>query len=617
MTLDPRDRKSWQGFVDLLMPPAGYRIKSALGTTFGLSMDALTAALLAMVEADGEELEKDPVAGVIAATKLRNNVRILVHPGTISSGPPGLDRRFLALLDRLIIETPQDRGLFHPKVWALRFGKIGQSIQQDSEDIGRLIVCSRNLSCSTSFEVSCVVEGHPATKKQSPSPFSIELGKAMASWISAYRLSGPVAALPAFVGRLKLDVPHEATAEFHFCWQGTDTHSIFRRLPEELKRAVIVSPFLGPSFLARMASKAQRLQVISSKEALDALDDDTFAALKSLADANHEPAAYQITPLHHTQDSEGGTIDGLHAKVLLIEDSYGGAATYVGSANATDPGWGTIKAHNVEAMAELRPGLGIDRFLTWFVRPNKTQTHPWIMEYERSLRSEPDPTNEAERKLLSALREVAVTDLTLRYEPEGQRLILATSSKQPLSPASPRLADVEFAFRPLLLPDAPECWCKLDDLSPPGRTFDNVPLDQVSKFVVVRAKSSSLAMEKTRWLLASFEQGERTLDQRDEVLREKIMATADPAAVLNALIRGLAYLSTASTSKSPEGHGPPSVKHLLGKTPLESLLEAVAREPSTIAEMRMVLGSVGGAALKELCDDLEEVVGQVQSEISA
>ena len=32
MTLDPRERKSWQGFLDLLQPPAGYRLSAALGT---------------------------------------------------------------------------------------------------------------------------------------------------------------------------------------------------------------------------------------------------------------------------------------------------------------------------------------------------------------------------------------------------------------------------------------------------------------------------------------------------------------------------------------------------------------------------------------------------------
>lgn len=617
MTLDPKDRRSWQGFIDLLTPPPGYRLKSALGTTFGMSMDALTAAMLAMSDADGESLNENPVAGVIAATKLRDKVRILVHPGTISSGPTGLDRRFLALLDRMILEIPQNPGLFHPKVWALRFGKIGRPEGQDSEDIGRLIVCSRNLSSSNCFEASCHVEGTIAARNQPPSRFSGEVGQALESWIGSHRLPAPVKALLGFLRNLKLEVPTEAADEFRFRWQRARKSGLSVLLPSKLNRAVIVSPFLSASFVDHLASRTKRLQIISSQEALDGLNEETFAKLKSLVEAQGEVAAYQITQLAHTTNPEGGSIDGLHAKLLLIEDSQGRTATYVGSANATDSGWGRPKAHNVEAVAELRPGLGIDRFLGWFVRPSKTQIHPWIMEYDRSLRSESDPAHEAERKLLSALREVATLKLILRYEPDRQRLILANASEQSLFPRSQALLGIEFSFRPLLIPDTPDHWCKPDDLAHQGCIFNEVSLDQVSKFVVIRAKSQNPRLEKTRWVMAHLKQAEETLDRRDELLRETIMSTVDPAAVLNALFFGLANLPSNSASNSPSAHGTASMKHLLGKTPLERLLETVAREPGTIREIRMLLGSVGGAGLKQFCDVLEQVITESHSDISA
>ena len=46
MNLNPEDRKNWNGFLDLLQPPQGYRLGAALGTTFGMSMDALVAAIM-------------------------------------------------------------------------------------------------------------------------------------------------------------------------------------------------------------------------------------------------------------------------------------------------------------------------------------------------------------------------------------------------------------------------------------------------------------------------------------------------------------------------------------------------------------------------------------------
>src|SRR5688572_30836174 len=105
MTLDPRERKSWQGFLDLLQPPAGYRLASAVGTSFGLSIDALTAALLSMCDTDGEALANDPVAGALAITRLRSRVRVLVHPGTVSATSSAGTNRFIAMLDRLIVEV--------------------------------------------------------------------------------------------------------------------------------------------------------------------------------------------------------------------------------------------------------------------------------------------------------------------------------------------------------------------------------------------------------------------------------------------------------------------------------------------------------------------------------
>ena len=58
-------------------------------------------------------------------------------------------------------------------------------------------------------------------------------------------------------------------------------------------------------------------------------------------------------------------------------------------------------------MAEMRPGIGLDRFVMGFIRESKTKVHPWIVEYDRSARTEPDSSKEAERRVLAALRDVA------------------------------------------------------------------------------------------------------------------------------------------------------------------------------------------------------------------
>jgi hypothetical protein len=70
-------------------------------------------------------------------------------------------------------------------------------------------------------------------------------------------------------------------------------------------------------------------------------------------------------------------------------------------------------------MVEMRPGIDIDRFVAGFIRESKTKIHPWVSEYDRSAKPEPDQEKEAERHMLAALREVAKTELTVHYEPDG------------------------------------------------------------------------------------------------------------------------------------------------------------------------------------------------------
>jgi hypothetical protein len=180
MKLNPEDKKNWHGFLDLLQPPPGYRLGAAIGTTFGLSMDALIAALLSMCDADGEELAGNPVAATMAITRMSSKVRVLVHPATIT-GPSanGGSSRFIALLDRLLVEVQPASGLFHPKVWALRFEHIGIAKDDIPKEIGRVLVGSRNLTRSTCFELGAVFEGRVLSESAEGSEIGADVLRAV------------------------------------------------------------------------------------------------------------------------------------------------------------------------------------------------------------------------------------------------------------------------------------------------------------------------------------------------------------------------------------------------------------------------------------------------------
>jgi hypothetical protein len=618
MMLDPRDRKSWQGFLGLLQPPSGYRLSAALGTSFGLSIDALTAALLAMCDADGEGLAHDPVASVLALTRLRSKVRVLVHRGTISGRVQAGSTRYIALLDRLLVEVQPTSGLFHPKVWALQFDRLSNSSSsRQPESIGRVVVSSRNLALSTAFELGAVFEGPVAAtgRNHAASAFSSDVGEALQAWLSFSRAAVPnaIAQLPRFIQRVDFAVPREAQDSLRVRWQGAGRQPLSAQIPMQIERAVVLSPFVQPGFLTAVASRTKQLQVVSTPEALDALDDETFSAVEGMRERQGTPVLYQVGGIG---EPEAGFIEGLHAKVLLVEGAQGEQLTLVGSANATGPGWGLVAGANVEAMVEMRPGIGIDRFISAFVRETKTKIHPWMTEYDRTARNASDPEREAERALLAALRDLAGAEFKIQYDAAAKRLTVV------VEPRAARVVDghpdLEFSFAPLLLTDRAGGWTPIRRVATRASEFNDVPLDGVTAFVAVRARSSSPQLERTRLVLGHLDMSEADLDSRDALVRKDILTTADPATVLNALIRGLSYISNGSLQPA-EGHGRngtrAGIQHLFQEATLERLLQVVAIEPTLIPEMRMLLGPSGGKDFHRFCDDLEEALRQVELEV--
>jgi hypothetical protein len=612
VTLDPRERKSWHGLFEAFQPPSGYRLSAALGTSFGLSVDAFVAGLLAMSDADPDSLAGEPLAGVIAATRLGSRVRVLVHPGTISGPSAPKTNRFVALLDRMIVEVKPRAGLFHPKVWALRFEKQGHGASTEPRLRGRILVSSRNLAPSNSFELATILDGQPASASAAASPFSVDVGDALASWLAdgTARVPAAVQQLPAFMRGLELDLPSEAGTECRLRWQGVGRRPLENALPERLKRVVVVSPFVQPEFLAAVAARSDELQLVGTKEAIDALDEDSVSRMAMRAPRSDLPALYCVKDLKEPDDPEGAHLEGVHAKLLIAEDENGNSVTFLGSANATGPGWGLSGNGNVEAMVEMRPGIGIDQFVSAFIRESKAKLHPWIAEYDRSDRGAVDPESEGERVLLRALRQAATLKFEMAYDEGTEALVL--SVQLPARAKWLSEPNCEYLAAPLLLLDRPDAWTPLGELASTSRVFDATPLDKVTSFVAIRAATTSPPMQRTRLAIARLELSDDALNRRDDAIRHEVVVNADPAAVLNALVKGLAFLPR-ETGESRNGRrgGTLTLQRILAEASLEKLLEAVALRPDLIREIRQLLGSIDGP-FRQLCDDLEQVVAVVR-----
>jgi hypothetical protein len=250
-----------------------------------------------------------------------------------------------------------------------------------------VLIGSRNLTRSTSFELGVVFEGTVASGGASASEIGADVAGALREWMSATGVHFPeaVSGLPRFLRTLAFDLPHEASAALRLHWQGDGRRPLADALPNRLRRAMLVAPFIQPDFVTHLINRTETLCVVSLPESLDALPDDTIAMLDARATEQGSPVLYQVTSHGNPDDSY---IDGIHAKLLLTENARQQEATFVGSANATGPGWGIGGPANVEAMVEIRPGIGIDRFVAGFIRESKAKIHPWVSLYDRAAKAE-------------------------------------------------------------------------------------------------------------------------------------------------------------------------------------------------------------------------------------
>lgn len=67
-------------FLDLVRPPAGYRLEFGIGTTYSLDFVALTAALLALIDVDCNEAgSAQQVDTLHAITRVSERLRVFVN----------------------------------------------------------------------------------------------------------------------------------------------------------------------------------------------------------------------------------------------------------------------------------------------------------------------------------------------------------------------------------------------------------------------------------------------------------------------------------------------------------------------------------------------------------
>lgn len=358
-----------QSLVDALRPPPGYHVGCAIGTTFSLHLDsALTPpaafALHAVAGADHEH-GIEPLELLDSIRRHADRYTIFFQAGQVSI--PARRRLFAYLEGALVPVTAPAGGVFHPKVWVLRF---------DSE-IGapqfRTLCASRNLTHDRAWDTLLRLDsadhepgedGGELIASEGLARFLRALPRLAVSGLTVDRATA-IEELATQVESVTWSAPAQIeSGRFHPIGIGNGQTLPF---PRAADRIAVISPFLTPGLLKRLPSAPQRSALISRPDQIGACAatvSSVFTDVYTL-DPDASPAADPSTAspagTHVAADDPSVPFDGLHAKLYVFDE--GTRTTLLsGSANATTAAFGA----NVEFLTELtgpRAVFGVDALL--------------------------------------------------------------------------------------------------------------------------------------------------------------------------------------------------------------------------------------------------------------
>ena len=159
-----QDRTNYSG---ILMPPDGYHLDKAVGTTYSLDLEALTAVsiCLGLSGETDSKLMHNPISMLNALQKVSDKIVIFCEAGQIKV--PAKPSALSILLEKMVIEValPKDRQLgrypaFHPKTWVLSYANKAGDRKY------RFVVLSRNLTFDRSWDISFAMDSSTSVRQK-------------------------------------------------------------------------------------------------------------------------------------------------------------------------------------------------------------------------------------------------------------------------------------------------------------------------------------------------------------------------------------------------------------------------------------------------------------------
>ncbi|RLB95267.1 MAG: hypothetical protein DRH50_04680 [Deltaproteobacteria bacterium] len=324
--LNPNSRSL---YTSALTPPPGMVFDEAIATTFSMDPALLLEApvYLALMAADGQA-DPDPLSVLEAIRRYSKRITVYVQKGRIQVPQIAKPNPLFGFLEEMVVEVKAPcGGVFHPKVWAIRFvTPDGHSL------IYRLVILTRNMTTDKSWDLSLQLEGTIGGRKaklNKPLAYFFKSLSGLTTGETERERLDQVNRFSDEIHRVQWELP-EGFDELAFYLPGTKK---FEWEPPVANRMAVISPFCSDEALQALIKQTKAADaLISRPESLSGLKKDT---IELFSQCLHLDEAAETEDGEEDNSTDQPLATGLHAKAYLFEKGWN-TEIVMGSANATN-----------------------------------------------------------------------------------------------------------------------------------------------------------------------------------------------------------------------------------------------------------------------------------------
>jgi hypothetical protein len=543
--LTPHDRTE---LLESLRPPAGFKLHTAIATTYSLDLIALMVAPVGFTLFDidpyGDEFsQRDPLELIEAVRRHAGQIVLFHEEGRIAV--PQHYRPILTFLEGRIVavRAPKPNRSFHPKLWIVRY------VDDAEEVIYRLICLSRNLTFDRCWDTALILDGPLRAGRDKGFSVNAELRKFVAALPGmapagvSKEIASQVKLVEGEIGRVEWDLGALPFDEYAFWPLGFDGVS---RWPfkERLERVVVVSPFLSDKALSKLTKGTEDSVLIARSEWLDKTSERALAGFTSVYQMADGVPTADVPDAEALPGSEA-PLQGLHAKLYVADDGWN-AHVWTGSANASTAAF----EGNVEFLVQLvgkKSKVGVDVFLNKI--KGTTSFLDLLRLYERP---ETPAVNEAQDAL-----EKEIDDLRGPIASAGWSLTLVPGDEEDVWSAhattGSKLPDwgkhVSVRCRPL---SVTATTYEVKPGQKASQSFESLNLALLTSYLVVEVDATTKDAKASIRFLVNAELVGSPANRREKLLRHMLQ---DKKSVLRFLLLLLADISDDPATDLDSGKG--------------------------------------------------------------